>query len=286
MAQIANRTGHTADAANYTAIAHSYITQWQQLGINTAANPPHTTLSYGNASSSGLLYNLWADAALSLHLVPQSVYDMQSTFYPTVLNTYGVPLDTRHTLTKADWAVFAAALTQPDTKQTLIGSIAKWLASTSTSLSFSDKYDTITGEAFCTASCAPGPGDLGRGEFQGCVVLDIVSSVPVVGFPTGFLLGSLVSHSLYVYTGHEPLKFSTVGQIFKVEFAVASRSPLAPPPGIALSFSYPMLRSPCHQHRASASPASFATRAAWCCDGEAHSDGRGRETRYGIAVKL
>jgi hypothetical protein len=48
----------------------------------------------------GLLYNLYGDKVLNLGLVPQSVYDMQSAFYPTVNNKYGVPLDTRHTYTK------------------------------------------------------------------------------------------------------------------------------------------------------------------------------------------
>lgn len=48
----------------------------------------------------GLLYNLYGDAELGLGLVPQSVYDMQSNFYPTAELEYGVPLDTRHTYTK------------------------------------------------------------------------------------------------------------------------------------------------------------------------------------------
>lgn len=118
MAVIANQTGHTADAANYSSIAQDYITQWQNLAIAKDANPPHTTLSYGDTAShgrftpffrvyqalltlcAGLLYNLFADAQLGLNLVPQSVYQMQSNFYPTVANKYGVPLDTRHTYTK------------------------------------------------------------------------------------------------------------------------------------------------------------------------------------------
>lgn len=54
----------------------------------------------------GLLYNLFADAQLGLGLVPQSVYQMQSDFYPTVANKYGVPLDTRHSYTKGN--TFAA----------------------------------------------------------------------------------------------------------------------------------------------------------------------------------
>ena len=48
----------------------------------------------------GLLYNIFADAQLGLDFVPQYIYQMQSDFYPTVENKYGVPLDTRHTYTK------------------------------------------------------------------------------------------------------------------------------------------------------------------------------------------
>ena len=59
----------------------------------------------------GILYNLYADAQLGLGLVPDSVYEMQSNFYPTVKNTYGVPLDTRHTYTKSK---SSSALTQPN----------------------------------------------------------------------------------------------------------------------------------------------------------------------------
>ena len=48
----------------------------------------------------GLLYNLFGDRELGLNLVPQSIYDMQSAFYPTVEEQYGVPLDTRHDYAK------------------------------------------------------------------------------------------------------------------------------------------------------------------------------------------
>lgn len=48
----------------------------------------------------GLLYNLFGDRELGLNLVPQSVYDMQSAFYPTIEEQYGVALDTRHDYAK------------------------------------------------------------------------------------------------------------------------------------------------------------------------------------------
>ncbi|KAH9841230.1 DUF1793-domain-containing protein [Teratosphaeria destructans] len=145
MAQIANRTGHAADGANYTRIAHEYIRLWQTYGINDNATTPHAELNYGNASSYVLLYNLFADAELGLELVPQSVYDMQSKFYPTVFNDYGVPLDTRHTYTKVDWQSFCASIASTSTNQQFTSVIAKWLNQTPTNLAFTDLYDTISG---------------------------------------------------------------------------------------------------------------------------------------------
>lgn len=103
MAVIANLTGNTATSANYTSIAHDYITEWQSLGIAMDADPPHTTLAYGMNDTHGLLYNLYGDKELGLNLVPQSVYDMQSAFYPTVVEQYGVPLDTRHDYAKSEF---------------------------------------------------------------------------------------------------------------------------------------------------------------------------------------
>lgn len=102
MSSIANSTGHAADGVNYTNIAHDYINRWQQLGIVRAADgtPLHTSLAYGMDDTHGLLYNIYSDKLLGLNLVPQYVYDMQSAFYPTIMEKYGVPLDTRHTYTK------------------------------------------------------------------------------------------------------------------------------------------------------------------------------------------
>ena len=105
MAQIANRTGHVEDGQNFTSIAHDYVNKWMDLGIaETSDNftKPHTTLAYGMNNTYSLLYNLFGDKELGLDLVPQSVYRMQSEFYPTVFEKYGVPLDTRHVYTKGE----------------------------------------------------------------------------------------------------------------------------------------------------------------------------------------
>lgn len=109
MSVIASATGNSSSASNYSSIASDYITQWQTLGINSAADPPHATLSYGSNDTWGLLYNLYGDKELGLDLVPEWVYEMQSNFYPTVNAKYGVPLDTRHSYTKG---MFLSVATQ------------------------------------------------------------------------------------------------------------------------------------------------------------------------------
>ncbi|EGP88303.1 GTA glutaminase A [Zymoseptoria tritici IPO323] len=148
MAQIATLTSHSADADNYTSIASSYISQWQDLAISKDASPPHATFQYGNESSYSLLYNLYADEELGLGLVPKEVYDLQSEFYPTKFEQYGVPLDTRHPAgyTKDDWQLFCAAVASKDTKDMFTKTIAKWLGETLTSLAMGDLHETVSGD--------------------------------------------------------------------------------------------------------------------------------------------
>ncbi|RDW86226.1 glutaminase GtaA [Aspergillus mulundensis] len=145
MSVIAGLAVDSEDANNLTNYAHDYIETWQTLGISRSAAQPHTTLSYGSDSSHGLLYNLYADRELGLNLVPQSVYDMQSSFYPTIQGQFGVPLDTRHQYTKADWELFTAAVASTSTRDMFIRLLANWINQTPTNRALTDLYDTTTG---------------------------------------------------------------------------------------------------------------------------------------------
>ena len=146
MATIANLTAHPIDAANYTRISQSYITQWQSLATAYDAKPPHTTLSYNQNSTHSLLYNLYGDLLLNLKLVPQSVYDMQSAFYPSIVEKYGVPLDTRHDWAKNDEQMLAAATCGVETRGMFVSRIARWIAETGTNRAMTDLYDARGGE--------------------------------------------------------------------------------------------------------------------------------------------
>ncbi|KAI9049964.1 hypothetical protein LZ554_006111 [Drepanopeziza brunnea f. sp. 'monogermtubi'] len=142
MSVIAHKTGNMADHATYTNIAHDFITRWQKMAVVTGARPPHTNLAYQDNNSHGLLYNLYADKLLGLNLVPKDIYDMQSAFYPTVAQAYGVPLDTRNVGTKSDWEMWVAAISSPTTKAMFISKLAAWINTTPTNRAFTDLYNT------------------------------------------------------------------------------------------------------------------------------------------------
>lgn len=147
MAEISDRTGNSDDATSFLDTANSYIEQWQGFGVNSAADPPHATLSYNEPDSHGLLYNLYANSLLGFgaDFVPQSVYDMQSDFYPTQALDYGVPLDTRHTYTKTDWMLWCASIASVETRDKFLQLIAGWVDSTPTNLALTDLYDAVSG---------------------------------------------------------------------------------------------------------------------------------------------
>ena len=63
----------------------------------------HSLLAYEWRSSWGLLYNIFPAKLFNLSIIPQSLYDMQSAFYPSVSQISGIPLDNRDPYTKSDW---------------------------------------------------------------------------------------------------------------------------------------------------------------------------------------
>ncbi|KAJ3971497.1 hypothetical protein EV361DRAFT_799932 [Lentinula raphanica] len=144
MSEIWGILGNTAQQSNYSSIASSYVTKWQTFATSTTG--PHLTLDYNDESSWGLSYNLFGDKLLGLNLFPESVYDEQTAWYPTVDNSFGVPLDTRHTYTKTDWQIWTSTLmTNTAARDIFIEAVYKWASSGTNNAPFGDWYDTIAG---------------------------------------------------------------------------------------------------------------------------------------------
>lgn len=141
MSEVARIVGVSADALNFSTTATSYFAQWEYFGIDPSGR--HTLLAYEWRSSYGLLYNTYPDKLLNLGIIPQSLYEMQSAWYPTIAQVFGVPLDNRHSYTKSDWEMWTAATCTPETRRLFVNGLGYWLNYTSTNLAFTDLYNTI-----------------------------------------------------------------------------------------------------------------------------------------------
>lgn len=146
MGEMGRLISNASASSYYGDIAESYLPQWATYGLNNASDPPHTVLDYNDPTSWGLLYNLYADRLLGLNFVYDSIYTIQSNFYPTVALEYGVPLDTRHDWVKSDWEMFAAAVAEDSTKELLIDLQVKWINTTPTTTPYGDLFDGATSD--------------------------------------------------------------------------------------------------------------------------------------------
>ncbi|WAQ85622.1 hypothetical protein PtA15_6A250 [Puccinia triticina] len=145
MSQIALATGDNDNGSKLRSTAEDYISKWVKYAL--ADNGQHTKLAYQLNDSWGTLYNLFADRLLNLKLVPQSIYETQDKFYPSVSNDYGVPLDSRHTWAKTDWQMFAAgASISTQTRDLFTAKLVKYLQANKVNAGFPDLYETQTGE--------------------------------------------------------------------------------------------------------------------------------------------
>jgi hypothetical protein len=144
MSLVATAAGNPADAAHYLSVARDYITQW--VGKAQDSTGAHLKLAYDQPGTWSLKYNGYADDLLGLGLVPQAVANAEAAWYLSRANTYGVPLDLRHTYTKGDWEMWTAAWLrdEPDITRVLIESLYEFLTTSASRVPFTDWYETVT----------------------------------------------------------------------------------------------------------------------------------------------
>ncbi|PQE13211.1 glutaminase A protein [Rutstroemia sp. NJR-2017a BBW] len=160
MSEIAEVVGNTEDAKYYRNVSETYIKRWEDE-FALSRDGTHAKLAYSWYGSWTILYNLFADSLLCFHL-PQSksraptigkgqrplagsetetsktgfvsdkIYKIQSDWYHTVRQKYGLPLDSRHLYTKSDWEFFAVAVASKQVREEIVDSIALWVNETTT----------------------------------------------------------------------------------------------------------------------------------------------------------
>ncbi|KAF7306294.1 Ricin B-type lectin domain-containing protein [Mycena indigotica] len=146
MGRIANFVGKTGDALHYSSVAQQYSTTWNAVSKDPSGQ--YLNLAYGDTNSWSLKYNAFPDRLLGLGLIPAATIALEDSKYKTVMNTYGVPLDVRHTYTKVDWELWtAASASDSSVRQSIVDGVYKYINTSPSRVPFSDWYDTVSGSS-------------------------------------------------------------------------------------------------------------------------------------------
>jgi hypothetical protein len=141
-AQMAQMLEKDNEASSYRQAAQMMAMQWMRM----AADGDHTRLAFDLPGTWSQKYNLVWDRILGLHLFPPSLAQEEIRFYLQHLNSFGLPLDNRHTYTKLDWSAWTATLA--DNQQAferLVHPLYRFMTETPTRVPLSDWFDTLTG---------------------------------------------------------------------------------------------------------------------------------------------
>ncbi len=142
-ADLCDRAGDLEHAKKFRATAEDFAKQWEQM----AATGDHYVLTFDNPDSWSQKYNLVWDKLLNLELFSKEVAQKEVAFYKTVMNEYGLPLDSRKLFTKVDWEVWTATLADDrDDFDALMNGVYKFVNDTTPRVPMTDWYQTDTAQ--------------------------------------------------------------------------------------------------------------------------------------------
>ena len=125
---------------------HEKAVEMAKSVLQRAASGDHYALTFDREDSWSLKYNAVWDQFFKSGLFPEEFFEKELSKYRRMLNSYGVPLDSRATYTKSDWILWCAAMTEDkDARKALIRPVARYLRETNSRYPFSDWYDTVSG---------------------------------------------------------------------------------------------------------------------------------------------
>ena len=134
---LARLHGDPQDAITYTNLARTDAQNWIQMD----SDGNHYRLAFDQPGTWSQKYNLVWDQILGFNLFPVTVRQAEVAYYKTQLRSFGLPLDSRGSVTKTDWTVWSATLaTNPADFQTLIMPLYNYLDQTGARVPMSDLY--------------------------------------------------------------------------------------------------------------------------------------------------
>ncbi len=130
--------GDNVDAERYTQLAKVDAAHWMKV----ASDGDHYKLAFDKANTWSQEYNLVWDNILHLNIFPSSVAQKEIAFYKTVMQPYGLPLDSRTHLTKTDWSIWTATMANNIDFKFFISRIYDYLDHTTVRDPIADSYMT------------------------------------------------------------------------------------------------------------------------------------------------
>ena len=100
--------GDRAGAERYAGLARTDAAHW----LTVATEAGHSRLAFDKPNTWSQKYNLVWDHILGLNVFPPEVARQELAYYRTVMQRYGVPLDSRTKLTKTDWSFWIATMAE------------------------------------------------------------------------------------------------------------------------------------------------------------------------------
>lgn len=132
--------GLHAQAQYYKHLAKVDSAHWMKV----ADGGGHSLLAFDKPGTWSQKYNLAWDRILNLHVFPPSLAASELKFYLTKLNRYGLPLDSRTTLTKTDWTIWSASMATSKAEfERFVTPITRYLNTTTTRDPIADSYITV-----------------------------------------------------------------------------------------------------------------------------------------------
>jgi hypothetical protein len=141
--EIAKNVGDRDLAERYEKLVRPMPARWEEM----ARDGDHYKLAFDQKGTWSQKYNLVWDGILNLHLFPAKIKQIEWAFYSKQMQPYGLPLDNRKTITKLDWEVWTATLTDnPQQFQDLLHRLVTWADTTPSRVPTTDFYDTVSGK--------------------------------------------------------------------------------------------------------------------------------------------
>lgn len=129
--------GHQQEARKFRSAAEDMAAKWTKM----ADDGNHYRLAFDRPGTWSQKYNLVWDRILGLNLFSPDVARKEITFYTTKQQKFGLPLDSRSMLTKADWLAWTATMAESDKDfRAFVDPLYEYVNRTTKRVVFTDLY--------------------------------------------------------------------------------------------------------------------------------------------------